>query len=846
MVARPGTYQASNNAGELAPQEYGRTDLKQFYSGMATMLNVEPVPQGGSQLSMRTRHMGRIRTLLQTVALSSATLPAGPYSGVAVLATANFEVVAPVAAIVLPNWSASQPVTVQLEYLGPGDVWFTFSAPFILGTTAGTITGATPPPLVTNCTQVRLRLIVAPPSPTTISGEALVVKMQSSTFATARHHPFTFSLDQTYVAVLTSNFADFYRDGVWVGASVTGFVENHLPVLDVQQRLDTMLLFHIEVGSQRILRDGSDAKWLLSDIPFENVPLVDLGGSYTNQVVDVWKVYIRYPTSGSFANGTSLFISFNVNGEDTYGIPTAGAAAGPPLPLPGSGLPPPGGGPPGSPPPDPAGGVANWPAFAAAVKDAIEALPSISPGIAVSEDHSTAGTTILTIIFTGDRNIGSRNTMSAEVVNTAEAAANVSHFVIGDPGGEALISPGRGYASCGAFYQDRLISGGFRSKRGAWLASASGEYFDLNIRLAAASGAILANIDTHGAEQLQRIVSDKYLLLFTSDAEYFVADRALDRTKPPTIVNSSRYGSAPDLPVLANEGEIVFASRNKSTLYAAAFDEVAASYVAKPISLLAPHIVNAMTGMALQRPSGVGNAARLWMPRADGTMTVGILLRDQQVTAFVRWATSRGLVQAACVDGKNVAYLLVQRFTGEDPSELHLERLETGLLFDDVVEQNFAPAQRIVGGLAIHESEEVWAEADGYVVGPFRPRGGEIDLGFAANNVKVGRWTPPVGKTLPLPSEVAERTVLRRPKRVHTVRLDLVDTTSVAVGANDQPARNVALARAGGAIDAPQAPVNRTVVVTGIRGVSDTGQVVITQTRPGQLGWRGITIEART
>jgi hypothetical protein len=50
MVARPGTYQASNNAGELAPEEHGRTDLKQFYAGLATALNIEPVPQGGSKL----------------------------------------------------------------------------------------------------------------------------------------------------------------------------------------------------------------------------------------------------------------------------------------------------------------------------------------------------------------------------------------------------------------------------------------------------------------------------------------------------------------------------------------------------------------------------------------------------------------------------------------------------------------------------------------------------------------------------------------------------------------------------------------------------------------------------
>jgi hypothetical protein len=251
-----------------------------------------------------------------------------------------------------------------------------------------------------------------------------------------------------------------------------------------------------------------------------------------------------------------------------------------------------------------------------------------------------------------------------------------------------------------------------------------------------------------------------------------------------------------------------------------------------------------MVDMVVQRPSGLASAARLWMPRDDGSVTIGIMLRNQDVTAFVRWQTP-GAVRSMCVDGKNVPHLLVERMVG-GLAELHLERAEDGLIFDGVVEQTFAPAQSVVAGLGMHEGAEVYALADGYVEGPFTVTGGQITLDFAASNVKVGRWTPPLAKTLPIPSEVAERTVLRRPKRVHTVRLDVVDTTSVAIGANERPARNVALARFGEETDMPQTPVNETIVVTGLTGFSDTGQVVITQTRPGQLAWRGITIEART
>jgi hypothetical protein len=813
MVARPGTYQASNNAGELAPEVHGRTDLKQFFAGLATALNIEPVPQGGSKLSMRTRHLGRIRKLLAAIALTGSTVPAGSYVAGAVLATATF-VASNVSVVKLPGWAASQLLgaILQVEYFSGGN-YLAFGAPFTLGVDAGTLAVALPPRQSVNTTAVRVRMVSAPPSSTSFTASALVVLTETATKANARARPFTFSLTQTYVAVMMDHVVDFYRDGVWVGASATGFAESQLATLDTPQRLDTMLLFQSSTKSQRILRDGADTKWLLSDIPFENIPLADLGGSYGNQLVDTWEMYIRYPSADSdFVGGADVAVTLSVNGENTAVVT-------------------------GSHTPD-------WVAFAGNLKAAIEAVSTVGPGTTVTSTTSLVGSVKFTIQFTGATNLGKSNSLSAQVVNTADCAATMTHTQTGDPGGEDLFSVSRGYAACGNFYQDRLLTGGFNAKRSAWLASATGEYFDLNTKFTGASGAILANIDTDGAEQLQRIVRDKYLLLFTSDGEYFVADRTLDRTKPPTIVNSSRYGSAADLPVIANEGEIIFASHNKSVLYAASYDEVATSYVSAPMSLLASHIVNGMTDMALQRPSGVTNAARLWMPREDGSATVGVMLRNQDVTSFVRWQTP-GLVKSACVDGKNAPHLLVER-TVAGATEIHLERLEDGLIFDDVVEQSFDPPQAIVTGLAVHEGAEVWAETDGYVEGPFTVASGQITLDFAAANVRVGRWTPPLAKTLPLPSEVAERTVLRRPKRVHTVRIDLVDTTSVAVGANDRPARNVALSRISDDVDAPQAPVNRTEVITGLTGFSDTGQVTVTQIRPGHLAWRGIVIEARS
>lgn len=693
MVAQLGTYQASNNAGELKPELHGRTDIKQFYAGLAFARNIEPVPQGGSRLSPRTRHIGKID--------------------------------------------------------------------------------------VPDISHVRIR-------------------------------PFTYSLTEAYVAVLTPGRVDFWRAGAIAGGVDIGLTAAQLPTVDVIQRLDTMLLFHPDVPSSRVVR-VSDGLWGAFNVVWANTPQINLGATYTNQVTDQWEVYFRYPTSGAYAHGRALYLAISVNGEETQGVYTHATTV-------------------------------DWVVFAAAVKDAIEALPSVELGITVTETHTT-GLTILTIRFTGAGNDGNENIVVAQVTNTGDAAATVTHSQIGRPGGEDLISETRGYAACASFYQDRLVSGGFAGKRSAMCASVTGEYFDLNTELQNAAGAILINIDTDGAEELHRLARARHLVMFTTDAEYFVSDRVLSRTAIPTIVNCSRNGSAPGVPVVESEGELIYVTRNRGLLYAMHYDDVTQAYVSEPLSLLASHIATDITGLAHQRAATATDANRLWTVRDNGTMTQAVMIRGQDVTAWVRWETS-GSVRDVCVDGANDVYIAVERQVG-GAAELHLEKLEHGLLFDGTVTQSFGSPTTAVGNLAMHEGAEVWAQADGYVVGPFTVAGAAIALPFAARDVSVGRWTPPLARTLPLPNEVDERVVLRRPKRVHTVRLDLIDTTSVAVGANARPAKDEPLYRAGDPVDAPPPAVSEMKAITGLVGFTEEGQVEITQVRPGKLAWRGITVEAR-
>ena len=172
-------------------------------------------------------------------------------------------------------------------------------------------------------------------------------------------------------------------------------------------------------------------------------------------------------------------------------------------------------------------------------------------------------------------------------------------------------------------------------------------------------------------------------------------------------------------------------------------------------------------------------------------------------------------------------------------------RVEDGIFLDGAVSFTFGTPQTAIAGLSMHEGATVWAMADAYVEGPYVVSGGAITLANASTNVTVGRWTAPVAQTLPLVRDVGPHTVLKRPARVHSLMLDVIGTTSVAVGANGLPAKDVALYKAGGPTDAPLAPVTDLLQITGLKGFDYAGMVTITQTRPGALTVRDIVVSAR-
>ncbi|ASY69385.1 hypothetical protein [Sinorhizobium fredii] len=589
--------------------------------------------------------------------------------------------------------------------------------------------------------------------------------------------------DNCQVWGATANLASFTISGV---GSLLG------EVTDAQQ-FDTMLLFHEDLRSKRIRLTNTG--WVVDDLPYEEIPNYDYGGVYTNGVPAKWRLEFV-----GLAATTTTFV-LTVSGQETQSIAYDSTMA----------------------------------TLAATIKTAVEDLPNVSAGITVA---AGSGSTI-TIEFTGAGNEGDGWAVSGRVINKADAAVLAVKQVAGVIPGEPVISTTKGWPQCGAFYGQALFVGGLKSLPNAWMRSKVGDYFNFDQRFTEANGPFLVPMDIAGGEKIERIVPSLNLLIFTTQAEYWIAERAISKTQAPNHVQASRHGCKRGVPIVENEGAAIWCHANGATIGELRYTDVEGNFVGTDISLLASHLLTDVRDMAVRRATETmdGNVHAIVL--GDGNARLVTMLREQEVTAYTRLTTD-GLAKAVARNARNDLSWIMER-----GGQRFLERMEAGLLLDEAQDFSFGPASDTITGLSRFNGRQVWVIGDSDVFGPYTVADASLKLPIAVSAATVGTWKPPIIETLPPPRDVGPNVVLKRKARIHTVHISLVDTTSVAISTNGKAVRNVELARYGAFADVPELEqgFTGTIKISGLRGYADDPFVTISQVRPGRLNVRAITVE---
>lgn len=559
------------------------------------------------------------------------------------------------------------------------------------------------------------------------------------------------------------------------------------------QRQDTMLLFHEDLRSKRIR--VTDSGWEVDNLPYQNLPNYDYGGTYTNGVAAKWRLEFV-----GLTDATTIFV-LTVSGQETQSIPYSSTMA----------------------------------TLDAAITTALGDLPNVFAGFNVTSPADK----IIEIEFTGAGNEGDGWAVSGRVINKADAAIVAAKRVSGVMPGEAVISSTRGWPQCGVFYQQRLLVGGFKSLGNAWMMSLQSSYFNFDQRFTEANGPALIPMDKAGGEKIERMVENLNLLIFTNQAEYWIAERSLSKTEAPNHVQSSRNGSKRGVPIIENEGAALWCHANGATMGELRYTDVEGNFVAIDTSLLASHLLEEVVDQASRKSKASMDGNLQAIVRADGQARLVTLLREQEVTAYTR-ITADMQFKAVARNARNEL-----SFIADQAGSRSLQRLETGLLLDEAIDFSFGIPQAGVTGLTRFNGRKIWAIGDGDVFGPYTVTGGAIALPVPVSRVTVGTWRPPIVSTLSPPRDVGPNVVLKRKARIHTVHISIVDTTSLAIGTNGGPLREVDLHRYGVLADVPELDqgVTGEIKISGLRGYADAPFVTISQLRPGRLNVRSITVE---
>ncbi|MFN7010039.1 MAG: hypothetical protein ACK4PN_08400 [Allorhizobium sp.] len=566
------------------------------------------------------------------------------------------------------------------------------------------------------------------------------------------------------------------------------------------------------MGGLRLFRNAADdTVWTVSAWPFEFVPEVDLGGIYT-KTNDVWDLYIRW--SG---NPPGLAVSITVEGIDTATVRLYNA----------SGI-----------LCSPDDSSADWIRFAADVAAAIADLPGFSSGVSVVWNYTGSGDYRPFTVTFGGVLAGSQYEFDAQVVNTAEASALVTHILVGETTGEPLVSASRGGFSGMAMYQDRAIYFAPKVKQAALAMSETAEYFNLNIEAVKDTAARLEALRSETSQTILAVLDNTYLLIFTDQAEWFATNREIKRNQPINFVCASENGSKKNCRPVVIDGLVFFVSPDGGILYSIVYDAVSTTYKPKPENWLAKDLISNIRDQVVQRKIGSSTSSRNWILREDGRLVCLIVNTEMEgnMLSPSEWGVhGGGLVKAHGVDGSEQVWLVVER-DGAARVEV-LEEARVNLLQAAI--RVTTDAAGVASGLSVHNGRTVWAEIDGDFHGPYTVSGGQVTIAEAPSKTAIiGLWEPPVYESLPYVRVLQDDSIVKRPGAVKAASLYVIGTTSLAIAANGQPARDVPLNRMSDDLSAPKSGYTGDVLVAGLNGVSNAPTITITQVRPGRLRLR--------
>lgn len=286
--------QTNFTSGELDPLLAGRVDVKYYYNGAERLRDVLPLPQGGVRrrpglqfIDEQLRQFSRITSGITATAPNGGTASNANDDNTAtsVTTTTNIGVLNPY--VVIHHDLGSAKTIIAADVVGAtltagsnSTEWFIqYSTDNVTFTSLGNAV-----PMSTTATHRRssgpitarywrfVRIGATDMSTAKAVVQEFTLWEQSATLSEARLPGFEFSTTEHYMLHFTDRCVGVYRADVWQCDVRTPYTSAQLATISWTQSLDTMIVFHEDVATQKLVRQGDHDEWQMQAIEWDFVP----------------------------------------------------------------------------------------------------------------------------------------------------------------------------------------------------------------------------------------------------------------------------------------------------------------------------------------------------------------------------------------------------------------------------------------------------------------------------------------------------------------------------------------------------------------------------------------------
>lgn len=616
----------------------------------------------------------------------------------------------------------------------------------------------------------------------------------------------------TYQLVFTERNVDVFRDMRYTASIPVPIAAQQLAEIGHAGGFDTMLLFHEMIPTRRIVRQGAHGEWDIGLAPFVNVPTLVESVVFSGDQDEIQDLVLTGIAAGdTFCLTHDDAVTAPITYTDDASLPAAVQAA-----------------------------IATLPGVTNAAGDLIVTLADDTPTVRVR--------------FSGTN--GNRAWPLLGIIAASAPALEPTTLIQQD----GIKSTGKyfedttGWPRCGAFVQQRLLVAGFRSSPTSYHFSVNPNYWDF-----ASTGSPLTAdkgfggaLDVDDIEVIHEVFVGRHLQMFTQAGEWYTTAEKLDATAPVAWRRATAHGLKRGAPLVFADGATIFVQEGGQTLRDFLYTDVEQSYQAEPLSVLAPQLLTDVVDVAHRQARSVRDGNLILLVNADGSAGVVTLLRKQNVIAGAPWTTYGGF-KAIMSSIEFELYAVTER-----DGDHWLERWTPDTPLDWSTHDVGAARSTITTAGYLEGRDDVWAIADGEVLGPFTVTDGEFELPAAAADVRFGLLPDWSVRSQVLKDKLANSQPFRGPGRIYEVELALKDTGQLAIGTNGQAHRDIPLLRLdgkfkdGGPLQAGGDPrqvlydrlYTGNILVTGLLGFMQAPYWELSRSVPAPVHVKSMRIEA--